>query len=249
MPEDTAVEAKKDPYDFVDPDSLDKKYLEDTINSESDDVSLSDGETPAEEPDAAEPEAEPEPAPEAIEPEAEPEPDGETDEEPPAVAATELGMRKIEDYLDEELAGVVQTLKDQVVSLRRQLDEFADRERKTADQKRSDDLIKSHAGEYSAFLEDQPAKDRVFNAMSVLKAGYEAVGQTAPDEATLLRRALRQEFGDSVVESQQKKISDSVKKRESQIISRGAANLRGEGSPADRAAQAVRRRMAEKGLL
>jgi hypothetical protein len=247
MPEATKESTTKSPYDWSEPESLDK--MAEAVDNQD---NTTDGDSPISEKTASEsdsvgdnPEqltevAEGDKKPEEVKSESNTAPEPEPDP-----------MKAVDEYLDEELARVVQNMRQEISGLQSQLKvaERAANEVKAVG--RMDRLISMHGGEYAGVLKDSEAKAKVESAMKVLEAGFESTGQPVPNDAELFRRATRQEYGDSIVESQKQKFADSVQKREDQIISRvsGHSPSLAGGKPEDRAALAVHRMMKDRGLL
>ncbi len=171
---------------------------------------------------------------------------------PPAAIPIEM-KETLGEYIDEDLAANVKALVDKVATLETQLHEERSRAKvaqKTAEKADQFSVLwNSEAEKYGEVLATDNAKDRVADAMSVLRAGYKASGMESPAEAALFQKAVTSEFGASMVEAREKEITDKVEARKSQFVSRGATTAATNERPEDRAARAVHRQMQEKGLI
>jgi hypothetical protein len=157
------------------------------------------------------------------------------------------------EYIDEDLAANVKALVDKVATLETELHKERSQAKvvkKTAEKAdQFSDLWTSEAEKYGEVLATDNAKDRVADAMSVLRAGYKASGMNLPAETDLFQKAVTSEFGASMVEAREKEITDRVEARKGQFVSRGATTAARNERPEDRAARAVHRQMQEKGLI
>lgn len=176
-----------------------------------------------------------------------------TDDDEESIPSIPVEMKEnFADYIDEDLATSVKALADKVNSLesalqkeRRKAKEVS-RAVETAD--RFSGLWDSESGKFPGVLEDPSARARVQESFKVLEAGYKASGSAAPGAADLFHRAVTGEFGASMVEAREKEITDQVSKRQSQFVSRANSGAQATERPEDRAARAVARMMADRGI-
>jgi hypothetical protein len=66
--------------------------------------------------------------------------------------------------------------------------------------------------------------------------------------ADLFNKAVTSEFGASMVAAREKEITDQMSKRQSQFVSRANSGAQAVERPEDRAARAVARIMADRGI-
>ena len=91
-------------------------------------------------------------------------------------------------------------------------------------------------------------RGKVMSELDTMKAGYKAKNRRVPSDRRLFKQAVRSVFGDFETKVQQKKFSDSVKKRQGQFISR--VNSRDSRAPKDgrsSAINSVKSFLADKG--
>lgn len=205
-------------------------------------------ETPA---PAETPSPEPEPAPEQAP--ADNEPVSSADDDDENIPSIPVEMKEnFADYIDEDLATSVKALADKVNSLesalqqeRRKAKEVS-RAAETAD--KFSGLWDSESGKFADVLAEPDSRARVQESFKVLEAGYKASGSAVPAPADLFHRAVTSEFGASMVEAREKEITDQVSKRQSQFVSRANSGAQATERPEDRAARAVARMMADRGI-
>lgn len=192
----------------------------------------------------------------------EPEPQAPTPVEPNTSSADEgdelppippVEMKEaLSDYIDEDLAASVKALVDKVAGLETQLQEERAKTKKatvaaeTADKFAS--VWESERGKYGDVLESDDAKGRMSDAIDTIRSGYEASGKGVPDDAVLFQKAVSMEFGASMVEAREQEILDRVQNRQKQFVSRAQTSGRVNERPEDRAARAVARLMADRGI-
>jgi hypothetical protein len=70
---------------------------------------------------------------------------------------------------------------------------------------------------------------RVWDAMTEMRAGAQALGRAVPDNATLVRKAVNREFGDKALEIARKEINSQLKKRQTVQRPTNKAKKSGEG--------------------
>ena len=195
-------------------------------------------------------------------PEPEPEPKAEapvTTDESSTVEGDELPpMTPVEmkealsDYIDEDLATSVKALVEKVAGLEGQLREEKAKAKKatvaakTAD--RFDVLWSTESGKFGDVLKADDAKSRVSDVVNTIRNGYEASGKAVPDDAALFQKAVSMEFGASMVEAREQELLDKVQNRQKQFVSRAQTTGRTNERPEDRAARAVARLMADRGI-
>lgn len=174
----------------------------------------------------------------------------EGDELPPTIP---VEMKEaLSDYIDEDLAASVKALVDKVAGLETQLQEERAKTKKatvaaeTADKFAS--VWESERGKYGDVLESDDAKGRMSDAIDTIRSGYEASGKGVPDDAVLFQKAVSMEFGASMVEAREQEILDRVQNRQKQFVSRAQTSGRVNERPEDRAARAVARLMADRGI-
>ena len=174
----------------------------------------------------------------------------EGDELPPS---TPVEMKEaLSEYIDEDLAASVKALVDKVAGLESQLQQEKAKVKKatvaaeTADKFAS--VWESERGKYEGVLESDDAKGRVSDAMNTIRSGYEASGKGVPDDAVIFQKAVSMEFGASMVEAREEQILDRVQNRQKQFVSRAQTSGRANERPEDRAARAVARLMADRGI-
>jgi hypothetical protein len=173
------------------------------------------------------------------------------DETIPPIIPVEM-KESLTDYIDEDLAASVKTLVEKVNSLesalqqeRRKAKEVI-RENETSG--RFSGLWDTESGKFSEVLADPSARSRVQESFAVLEAGYKASGAAVPELTDLFKRAVTSEFGTSMVEAREKQINDQVSRRQSQFVSRANSGAQASERPEDRAARAVARMMADRGI-
>lgn len=204
-------------------------------------------ETPHESESPPQTESEPE-APAPVEPNTSSADEG--DELPPTIP---VEMKEaLSDYIDEDLAASVKALVDKVAGLESQLQEEKAKTKKatvaaeTADKFAS--IWESERGKYGDVLESDDAKGRMSDAIDTIRSGYEASGKGVPDDTALFQKAVSMEFGASMVEAREQEILDRVQNRQKQFVSRAQTSGRVNERPEDRAARAVARLMADRGI-
>ena len=174
----------------------------------------------------------------------------EDDETVPSIA---VEMKEaLTDYIDEDLAANVKTLVEKVNSLesalqqeRRKAKEVS-RAVQTADKFSA--LWDSESGKFADVLADPSARSRVEDSFKILEAGYKTAGSALPAPADLFTKAVTSEFGASMVEAREKEITERVSQRQSQFVSRANSGAQATERPEDRAARAVARMMADRGI-
>lgn len=208
-------------------------------------------ETPIEDETPHESEAPPqEENPEPQAPAAEDSSTDEGDELPPTIP---VEMKEaLSDYIDEDLAASVKALVDKVAGLESQLQqERAKAKKATAAVKTADkfaDLWSAESGKYGDVLASDDAKGRISDAIDTIRNGFEASGKGVPNDSVLFQKAVSMEFGASMVEAREQEILDRVQNRQKQFVSRAQTTGRINERPEDRAARAVARLMADRGL-
>jgi hypothetical protein len=189
----------------------------------------------------------------STEPEVPEQADSSTDDgdELPPVFPVEM-KESLSDYIDEDLAANVKALVDKVAGLEQQLKqerakvEKATVAAKTAD--KFDTIWSAESVKYDGVLDGGDAKARISDAMNTIRAGFEASGKGVPDDTVLFSKAVSMEFGASMVEAREQQILDRVQNRQKQFVSRAQTTGRMQERPEDRAARAVARLMADRGI-
>ena len=196
-------------------------------------------------------------------PQAEPEPqaqapittdDSSTDEGDELPPTNPVEMKEaLSDYIDEDLAASVKALVDKVAGLETQLQQEKANVKKAAAAAETADKFASvwetERGKYGDVLESDDAKGRMSDAMDTIRGGYEAMGKGVPDDSVLFQKAVSMEFGASMVEAREQEILDRVQNRQKQFVSRAqTTGTRANERPEDRAARAVARLMADRGI-
>jgi hypothetical protein len=158
----------------------------------------------------------------------------------------------LSEYIDEDLAASVKSLIEKVTSLEsalhteRRKTKAVSRASETAD--KFTGLWNTESVKFSGVLEDPSARSRVEQSFKVLEAGYKASGTAVPSMADLFNKAVTSEFGASMVAAREKEITDQMSKRQSQFVSRANSGAQAVERPEDRAARAVARIMADRGI-
>ncbi len=182
-------------------------------------------------------------------------PDSSTDEGDELPPANPVEMKEaLSEYIDEELATSVKALVEKVAGLETQLQqERVKTEKATVAAKTADKFAsvwESESGKYGDVLKADDAQSRITDAIDTIRVGYEAKGKDVPNDTALFEKAVSMEFGASMVEAREQQILDRVQSRQNQFVSRAqttgksATNER----PEDRAARAVARMMADRGI-
>jgi hypothetical protein len=174
----------------------------------------------------------------------------EGDELPPTIP---IEMKEaLSEYIDEDLAASVKALVEKVAGLEEQLHQERSKSKKaTVAAKTADkfaDLWNAESGKYGEILASDDAKGRISDAMKTIRSGFEANGKGIPDDAVLFSKAVSMEFGASMVEAREQQILDRVQSRQKQFVSRAQTSGRIQERPEDRAARAVARLMADRGI-
>ena len=174
----------------------------------------------------------------------------EGDELPPTIP---VEMKEaLSDYIDEDLAASVKALVDKVAGLESQLQQERTKAKKatvavqTAD--KFADLWSAESGKYGDVLASDDAKGRISDAIDTIRNGFEASGKGVPNDSVLFQKAVSMEFGASMVEAREQQILDRVQSRQKQFVSRAQTSGRIQERPEDRAARAVARLMADRGI-
>tara|TARA_R100000654_G_scaffold19900_1_gene40389 strand:+ start:3487 stop:4155 length:669 start_codon:yes stop_codon:yes gene_type:complete len=219
MTEENNENNEKSPYDFQDPS---EKMAE--IIAEGSPEPFSDND-PGDESDheTKQAPAEAEPAPEQV--------------SEPSVSS----MKKIGDYLDEDLAGVVSNLVQEIDRLKS--------ERQTVSQAaKVDELVSSLGDEWQPVFRDKSNRAKLKTAIDVMTQGYKRSNVPLPDEGELIQKALRMEFGGVKETIEQEATEAKVEDRKSQMISRASGRRTDSLSPKESALRAVHKIMAERGI-
>ena len=157
------------------------------------------------------------------------------DETIPPIIPVEM-KESLTDYIDEDLAASVKTLVEKVNSLESALQQ---------ERRKAKEVIRENetSGRFSGLWDTESGK-----FSEVLEAGYKASGAAVPELTDLFKRAVTSEFGTSMVEAREKQINDQVSRRQSQFVSRANSGAQASERPEDRAARAVARMMADRGI-
>lgn len=158
----------------------------------------------------------------------------------------------LSDYIDEDLAASVKALVEKVTGLEEQIREERSKIKEVAKaEKTADkfaDLWNAESGKYGDVLASDDAKARISDAMNTIRAGFEVNGKGIPDDSVLFSKAVSMEFGASMVEAREQQILDRVQSRQKQFVSRAQTSGRIQERPEERAARAVARLMADRGI-
>jgi len=212
-------------------------------------VPLIDG-TPA---PAETPHSEPEPEPHKATAPADNESTASADADDETIPSIPVEMKEaLTDYIDEDLAANVKALVEKVNFLESSLQQ---ERRKTKEVSRAAEtadkfsgLWDSESGQFADVLADPSARSRVEESFKILEAGYKTAGAALPAPADLFQKAVSSEFGSSMVEAREKEITERVSQRQSQFVSRANSGAQATERPEDRAARAVARMMADRGI-
>ena len=219
MTEENNENNERNPYDFKDPSEQMAEIIAEGTSEPS-----TDGD-PGDESDheTKQAPAEAEPAPEQV--------------SEPSVSS----MKKIGDYLDEDLAGVVSNLVQEIDRLKS--------ERQTVSQAaKVDELVSSLGDEWQPVFRDKSNRAKLKTAIDVMTQGYKRSNIPLPDEGELVQKALRMEFGGVKETIEQEATEAKVEDRKSQMISRASGRRTDSLSPKESALRAVHKIMAERGI-
>jgi|TARA_R100000084_G_C4619635_1_gene132459 hypothetical protein len=217
MTEEQNEETQKSPYDFRDPSEMVREIVsgDDEKSPESD---------PGDESDHEEKEQD------------------QTVEEPKSnVEEPSVGMKSLNDYLDEDLAGVVS-------SLVKKIDRLESEKRNASTAAKVDDLVNSLGDEWQPVFRDKENRAKLNTAIQVIKTGYERSNVPVPDEQEIVEKALRAEFGGVKETIEQEATQAKVSARKSQMISRASGRRTDSLSPKESALRAVHKIMTERGI-
>ena len=174
-----------------------------------------------------------------------------SDETVPPPIPVEM-KESLDDYIDEELAANVKALVEKVASLESNLQQEKTKTRAAAQSAAKvgefAGVWDSEIGKYGEVLSGDDAKDRIRDAMGILRAGYKASQMDIPTDTSLFEKAVSSEYGASMVEAREKEITEQVEKRQNQFVSRAAATTPIRERPEEVAAKAVHRMMVDRGM-
>ena len=224
MTEENNEKPEKSPYDFKDPSQRMKEIIsgDDSSDAEVDAVDTTEDQT----------EQTPEPV---VERSPDPKPSAADDDD------DAIGMKSVEDYIDEDLASVVARLTKEIRSLKQERQE-------SSNAAKVDLLVDSLGDEWQPVFRDKANREKLNVAMKVIKTGYERSNLTVPDEREILSKALRAEFGEVKTSIEQEETQNKIDKRRSQMIARGSGRRTDSLSPKESAMRSVHKIMIDRGL-
>lgn len=220
-----ANEETKSPFDFSDP----SERVAEIVGS---------GHDPGDESDHADREEATAEEPKAEEPVTQPAKDPEPSEEVDSIRSK---MKQVSEYLDEDLATVVNSLVDEI-------DRLKSERQNASDAAKVDDLVSSLGDEWQPVLRDKENRAKLNTAIQVIKTGYKRSNLPVPDEQEIVQKALRAEFGDVKDSIEQEATEAKVEARKSQMIARASGRRTDSMSPKESAMKAVHEIMAKRGL-
>tara|TARA_X000001382_G_scaffold130796_1_gene126997 strand:+ start:5532 stop:6203 length:672 start_codon:yes stop_codon:yes gene_type:complete len=217
-------EQKEQPYEIKDPSERFKEIVADlTEDPGGHDSGDEHKEVEAKEPEPEKVEADP----------VTPKPASDTD--------TEITMKSVDQYIDEDLAAVVGRLQLEISQLQSE-------KKKQGDTAKIDDLVTSLGDEWDSVFKDKANREKLGTAISVMKAGYKQSNIPVPDEQEIVQKALRAEFADIKSNIERGEVQSKVDDRKSQMISRASGRRTDSLSPTESATRSVHKLMIDRGL-
>ena len=157
-------------------------------------------------------------------------------EKPPSIE-----MKSVNDYIDEDLAGVVNRLMVEINSLKSE-------KRKQDSSAKVDDLVSSLGDDWAPVFKDKANREKLETAIGVLRTGYERSNIPVPDEQEIVQKALRSEFAEVKSNIEREEVQSKVDERKSQMLSRASGRRSDSLSPKESAMKSVHQMMVDRGL-